>query len=804
MIESYPKDVQTLPVYPHLDEICQTLKGSESKSLVLTAQTAAGKSTAVPLALLKHFSGKIYMLEPRRLAVLNVANRVSSLLGEKPGATCGYSVHLESRVSPKTRFMVMTEAVLIRKIQSDPMLDGVSVVVIDEFHERTVHGDLLLAFLKETLSLRDDLYVLVMSATIDTSPVSSFLGTVDSNGKSVPCPVLSVPGRQFPVTVEYAEKKSLAQAVLAEIKNPGTVLVFLPGIKEIRSAQRDLEALFEQNMVTDCELMLLHSSVPFDEQKKIFDNTEGSGKKRVILSSAIAETSVTVPDVKVVIDTGWCRVNEFNQSLGTDELVTVRESMFSAEQRKGRAGRLSEGKCIRLWPQFESLSKTMLPEIMRSDLVPLVLECYEWGIRSPESLSWLDKPSDGAWAVAESLLELLGCARDGSITDAGKACLALGVHPRVACVALSGLVYGDLDLSTRVAANIGCEKTNTGLYAELLGKDLKKRIQMHCDKSALSPFFPQISTEFSTSCALLYGYPDRLALKLADEKNVFQLASGHKASVMGTDFCQHKYIIALSMDAGGQTGKIYSYEPVNAELAEAFISKRCKTVVKSYFSGKQKELKKSEYKCYGKIVLGEKRLVPSKEDFSEAVCNSVEDSGLEWLGLGDSSKRFLLRVQFYIQQGGKKAEELKSKYESLEKSSREWLLPFLSGNNSLNEQTVFDALYYWLEGEEIKKMVPEILVLTNGKKAKVKYEVQGEKIQPCMEIIIQQIFGCLSTPAIMGCNILIKMLSPARRPLQITSDLENFWQNTWPEICKEMKGRYPKHNWDYRLVSAED
>ena len=793
MIANYPKEIETLPVFPYLDDICDKLKSSESRSLVLMAQTAAGKSTALPLALLKHFSGKILMLEPRRLAVLNVASRVSSLLGEDTGKTCGYSVHLESRMSPQTRFLAMTEAVLIRKLQSDPMLEGMSVIVLDEFHERTVHGDLLLAFLNEAMSLRDDLYLLIMSATIDSRKICEYLGTDK---------LISVPGRQFPVSVEYREGKSPLQAAVDEIGTDGTVLVFLPGIKEIRSVYRDLIQHLEQKKVTDCEVMILHSSVPFSEQKKVFDSRGAGICTRIVLSSAIAETSVTVPDVKVVIDSGWCRTNSFNQGLGTDELVTVRESMFSAEQRKGRAGRLCPGKCVRLWPEFEVLPKAQLPEIMRSDLVPLVLECHEWGVKSIEGLSWLDKPSEGAWMVAENLLDMLGCIKNGTITELGKACLWLGVHPRVACVALSGLVYGDLNLSTEIAVSIGCEKSESPSYTDLVRKDLQKRIQIHCDKGNLSPFFPQISTDFSTGCALLYGYPDRLAVKVPEEKNVYQLASGHKAVLMGTDYSADDYLIALNVDAGGQTGKIFSYQAVDKSLAESYMEVHSRTFSKAYFCGKNRELKKSEYKCYGKIVLSEKKLVADKSDYGDAVCNAVAESGLEWLPLGDSSRRLLLRLQFYVQQGGRWAQELGEKYNSLQRDAREWMLPFITGANSVSEKTVFDALSYWLKGDVINKDVPELLILPNGKRAKVIYESHGEKIQPCIEIIIQQIFGCFASPKIMGCNVLLKLLSPARRPLQITSDLENFWQNTWPEICKEMKGRYPKHNWNYTI--AED
>ena len=794
---NYPEEIRALPVYPYLDSICETLLKSPSRAIVLKAETAAGKSTAMPIALLKHFSGKILMLEPRRLAVINIANRVSSLLGENLGETCGYSVHLESRNSEKTRFSVVTDAILIRKLQADPLLEGISVVVIDEFHERSVQVDLALAFLKEAMSLRDDLYVIVMSATIDIEKISTYLSSIGTDGKSVSCPLVTVPGRQFPVEIKYEDKLSVSQAVMEQSSGMGTVLVFLPGIKEIRRVQQELMELKSKYIGTDFEVLILHSSVPFDEQKRVFSLAKE--KQRVILSSAIAETSVTVPDVRIVIDSGLCRMNMYNHSLGMDELVTQRESLFAAEQRSGRAGRVAAGRCIRLWSQFEVLSKSVQPEIMRSDLVPLVLECYEWGIQNPSQLSWLDNPSEGAWKSAVKILELLGCIKDNSITELGRACLDMGLHPRLACVALSGLYHNTVDLSTEIAVKVSVEKDVGSHYADLMGRDIKNRVQNCGKKYNLLPFFPHNSTGFSTACALLYGYPDRLAVKIKSEKNLYQFPSGHKASVMGTDYCPHEYLVATKADAGVQTGKIFQFEPLDTQLAENFMLEHSETVVKAEFSQDNKTLRKTESLCYGKIILKQKKLVASRDDYADAVCNAVRENGINWLPVSDKTKVFLNRVQFYLQEAGTDGDSLSKKVAYLQDKVEDWLLPFLTGTDSVSQETVYNALWYYLDGTEIKKHVPDELVLETGRRVKVKYESNGAKIQPVVEVIIQQVFGCFTSPRIMGQPVLLRLLSPARRPLQITMDLENFWKGTWPEICREMKGRYPKHNWDYRV-----
>lgn len=381
------ENLQNLPIAPFLNTICETLENSPSRFLVLTAETAAGKSTAVPVALLKKFIGKILMLEPRRLATVALANRISDLLCEQTGNTVGYTLSLESKTSANTRLEIITEAILTRRLQNDPLLEDVNVIILDEFHERSVHSDIALAFLKETMAVRNDLFVVVMSATMDSKKIAEYLATPAT-------PVLTIPGRQFPVKIVYKDKISVKNAVLEEFKEiektpvqnersvvqtnyrTDSILVFLPGIYEISKAKTELENCIPPDKA---EICVLHSSIPLNEQKKILSPVLNSSPRRIILSSAIAETSLTVPGVTTVIDSGLVRVNKMNVALGMETLSTEKINQFSADQRAGRAGRLMSGKCVRLWNQFEPLKKELSPEILRCNLANLVLECAQWG-----------------------------------------------------------------------------------------------------------------------------------------------------------------------------------------------------------------------------------------------------------------------------------------------------------------------------------------------------------------------------------------------------------------------------------------
>ena len=826
--------LSALPIFPFLDEICDTLKSSESRFLVLTAETAAGKSTAVPVSLLEHCDGKILMLEPRRLAASAIADRLSDLIGEECGKTVGYRLHLDSKVSSSTRLEVITEAILTRRLQSDPLLEDVNVIVLDEFHERSIHSDLALAFLKETMQLRDDLFVIVMSATINYRSLSEYLGT-----EGAPAPVMQIPGRLFPVEIDYRPNVSVAQAVFDEIKNApqgcgvgskrensvcrevnrsfssvwnrqegDSIIAFLPGIYEIRKTKTELENLLS-NGSHNAEILILHSSVPVSEQRKVLSPKKDSSSRRVILSSAIAETSLTVPDVKIVVDSGLCRMNKMNVALGMEHLVTERESLFSAEQRAGRAGRLAAGLCIRLWDKNEPRIEQNPPEILRADLTQLVLECAEWGAAEIGKLDWLTPPNPSSWNAARNLLEMLECIEitknpDGSssskITEKGKAVLKLGLHPRLACVALAGGEEAVLPFTEYAGASPERK--------QIFLNDLKRRLQ------AVNA--PQGCGERAKrENSVLAGFPDRLALLSSQtppnaERAEYQFPSGRTAWLtrekLGVQTGFPKWLVAPEVDAGERMGKIYSFEEIPEEEAEKFLKNHLKSEIRTEFAGlsngsdfKNLSIQKKEVLVYGAIIIKEKKLPPSEEDFALALCDLVAKKGLDSLPLDSKIEDFLLRTEFYIKSGAKNTPELQKKFDSLAQNSEEWLRPFVK-SQKINAQDIYDALYWYLDGAEIDSKVPLQLTLANGRKRKIKYEKKADgKIQPALEIIIQQIFGCFETPKILGTPVLLKLLSPASRPLQITDDLEHFWSGAWIEICKEMKGRYPKHNWDYRI-----
>ena len=428
----------SFPITPYLSEIISDLKSSKGHTLILSAETAAGKSTVLPLALMDTFtedenslSGKILMTEPRRIAVLGVANRLAYLCNEEVGQSVGYKIHLENKTGQNTKLEVVTEAILVRMLQSDPFLEGYNVVVLDEFHERSVNTDMALAFLKETLEARDDLFVIIMSATMDMEKLKDYLGNNVS--------VKKVPGSSFPVEVIYDPKSSVEEAVLNELKiktqenDSRSILVFLPGISSIRKVEQNLKEV----LPSDTELLILHSSITIDEQKKVL-SPQACGTDRVILSSSIAETSLTVPGITSVIDSGLARVNRINTATGMTNLFTETETEFSAEQRKGRAGRVQKGRCIRLWNSIEPRIKNMSPEILRTDLSSLVLECSEHGITDLSKMDFLDKPNASSWNQALSLLKTLGLINtDGSITARGRASLTFALDPRLSGIVLS-------------------------------------------------------------------------------------------------------------------------------------------------------------------------------------------------------------------------------------------------------------------------------------------------------------------------------------------------------------------------------
>ena len=606
------------------------------------------------------------------------------------------------------------------------------------------------------------------------------------------------------------------------------ILAFLPGIREIRRAESELrESLSPGSQV---EIHVLHSSVSLSDQKKIFAPLE-PGTARVIISSAIAETSLTVPGVTCVIDSGLSRVNRLNIALGMETLVTESESEFSAEQRKGRAGRTMSGRCVRLWNKNEPRQKSMLPEILRSDITQLVLECAAWGKNLLDAEGFfLDNPSAAGIKTSVELLQNMQFLdKDLRITSRGKSALEAGVSPRLASLILFAAENPDLSDD---AVNLILKYSNYADSKPEMQKrfcdDIRQKIQRTLKAAAAlqgtngTGAAPQGTKGGQTpkapgKAALLFaGFSDRLAKKVRDSSDngsspdgriSYQFPNGHTA-ILSKDltFSQApEWLITPEVLATASGGTIFSWETLTEQEAENLINPLIHEETECFFNRDNTRISKFVYTKYGKIILSEKRLPVTKEDSALAWCSQIRNKGIESLDMSDRTKEFLVRADFYAIYSGSSRNVLSC----LEENPEEWLTPFLT-DGKLSDEVLYNALYWFLDGAEIDRNVPNQLVLPNGKKTKVTYEMNSSPhdktkliIRPVIEIIIQRIFGCFESPKVMGQPVLLKLLSPARRPLQITDDLAGFWGGSWIEICKEMKGRYPKHNWDYRVTEKE-
>ena len=481
-----------------------------------------------------------------------------------------------------------------------------------------------------------------------------------------------------------------------------------------------------------------------------------------------------------------------------EKLTTEKESEFSAEQRKGRAGRLCEGTCIRLWEKHDVRVKDFPPEILRADLVPLVLECSERGIYSVEGIDWLDSPSVAAWTESVRLLQQLGMIKkDGRITEKGKAALTLGIHPRLAGIALMAF-----DKSAGKLSREGQELLIKFSSYSCSSVELQKRFIIDLE-SRLKRCICKVSQEDSEyDFLILSGYPDRLAKRTSEagvEPAEYKFAGGRQARLYNRN--APLWLCAPDVTAGEKEAVIFDLVELEEPKINEFLEKHSE--IRQICSFTQGTLQKFEVKCFGEIVLSSKKIALSEGDYAQAWLTEIKEKGIDCLPFDAKCESLLLRAEFIEQQNlqdSEKEEDIHNNlYSRLKLNANEWLTPFLGGKNTLTASTVYDALYWYLEGAEIDRFAPEILTLENGRRCKVKYEKLAV-IQPVIEIIIQRIFGCFQTPKICGKKVLLRLLSPASRPLQVTDDLEHFWTGAWVEICKEMKGRYPKHNWDLSII----
>lgn len=813
-----------LPIEAVLPQLKEALL--HHNNAVLVAAPGAGKTTRVPLALLNEpwlANQKIIMLEPRRLAARASAKYMASILGEQIGETVGYRVKMDTRVGPNTRIEVITEGVLTRLLQTDPALEGVGIVIFDEFHERSLHADFGLALCLQSQGLlREDLKLLAMSATMQAEPVANLLGNA---------PVIHSEGRSFPVETIYLSKSYTGQieALAAQIAgealrgHDGDLMLFLPGVREIRRTETRLREL---QLGSNIQLAPLYGSLSQEEQDKAIAPSV-PGKRKIVLATSIAETSLTVEGVRVVIDCGLMRVSRYSARTGLSRLETVAVSKASADQRRGRAGRLGPGVCYRLWTEQEHyhlLDRTS-PEILEADLTPLALELAVWGITDERELEWLDCPPAPAIANARGLLQQLGALNEkGQATDHGKRMANLGIHPRLAHMVLKGQALGfghlacelaailserdmmkgstsvaNADLRVRVEALRQAEQSGRGSSTDPY---LTKQVWMQANllKQALGlRSNREDRTNDAEACGLLlaFAYPDRIALGRGTGR--FLLSNGRGAVFTELQpLSNTPYLVAPELDDHGTDSRIYLAAPINISDMLKHLNEYIHEEVEVIWDSSVQAVRAVKRQCIGAITLKE---VPIAKPDAE-VCLSVLIEGIRKEGIGvlpwTRSARQLQQRLLFMRKTDASWPDVTD--DSLLASLGEWLGPYLHGMRSrqdlerLQLNHILESMLSWNQRRMLDDYAPTHIQVPSGSRIAVDY---SDPSSPLIAVRLQEMFGLSDTPRIAGGSVplLLHLLSPAQRPVQVTRDLANFWRETYFEVKKDLKGRYPKHYW---------
>ncbi len=810
-----------LPIDALLPELLHTL--NRHTTVLLQAPPGAGKTTRVPPALLAadwRDGRKILMLEPRRLAARSAAQFMARQLGEKAGQTVGYRTRLDSQIGPDTQIEVVTEGILTRLIQQDPMLEDYAAVLFDEFHERSLHADLGLALVRESQqALREDLRILVMSATLDTAPLARVLGNA---------PVLSSEGRAFPVEVLYRPhtERFASDAVVACIhvalrEQSGSLLVFLPGAGEIHRVAERLSG----NLPADVVLAPLYGNLKSGEQDSAIQPAP-PGQRKIVLATAIAETSLTIEGVRVVIDSGQQRRAVFNPNSGMNRLVTTRVSKASAEQRKGRAGRIEPGVCYRLWSEAEqaALAEFTPPEILEADLASLVLELAQWGAREPAAVTWIDPPPLAHWNQARDLLQLLGLLNvEGAITDSGKAARLLGIHPRLARMVLRGRELGLGTTAAEIAALLG-ERDLLGPQA---GADLHDRLRLlhgeypqRVDRARLNAVRQtarqlthkndsgqSLPTPEETGRLLALAYPDRIGKRRSATGERYQLSNGKGASLPeGDPLARHEWLVAADLDGQARQARIYLAAPVLLADLEQDLPELISEREEAGWDEQRGTVLLRRVRKLGQLILSEKELgKPQPEQVQQALLQAVRSKGLDSLPWNETCRQWQARVALLRRELGHDWPDVST--QALLDSLEDWLLPFLHGMqrwadvHKLDLYNALNSLLDYAQQQQLGQLAPASLQIPTGQQVRLDYCAENG---PVLAAKLQALFGWEHTPTVAGGKIpvLIHLLSPAQRPLAVTADLHSFWRNAYPEVRKDMRGRYPKHPWPEEPLSA--
>ena len=803
------------------------------RSVLLTAQPGAGKTTRVPLALLDEpwLAGqKLIMLEPRRLAARAAATYMAASLTEPLGHTIGYRIRHESRVSTATRIEVVTEGVLTRLLQHDPSLAGYGLVIFDEFHERSLHADLGLAFARESQRLfREDLRLLVMSATLDCAAVTALLPEATT---------ISCEGRLFPVTTQYLDRpidEHLEPAVVRSIRQalalePGSLLVFLPGMAEIRRVERQLR---ESRLNPDIIIAPLHGELPQDEQEQAI-RPAPPGRRKIVLATSIAETSLTIEGVRVVIDAGLMRVPRFDPRTGLTRLDTIRVTQDAADQRRGRAGRLEPGTCYRLWinAEHQALLPRRPPEILEADLAPLALDLAEWGVRDATELSWLDPPPAGALAQARDLLRQLGAfdAQD-ALTAHGRRLAHVTVHPRLAHMMVAAVPLGlgslacdlaallserdilqggtgwrNADLRLRIEALHGNKEHLAGATINQAGCERVRRASDQWQRQLRlgSPSGKDID---QIGILLAFAYPDRVTQRLAGSEGRYRLANGRGAAFQGhQSLSQDEYLVVAQLDGTGDWARILAAAPVRLQDLERYCAAQICSVDLLEWDDRSESVRARRQRRFGQLILEDRAAhEPDQAQVTAALLTGLRRAGLAALPWTKEQQQWRARAAF-LHRVDPAWPDLSN--ESLTKNLEQWLGPFLSGLTSLAQlrridlQAPLDSLLTWQQRQELLRLAPTHITVPSGSHVRLDYE-QGDS--PVLAVRLQEMFGCQETPRIAGGTvpIMVHLLSPAGRPVQVTKDLASFWRSAYQDVKKELRGRYPRHHWPDDPLTAQ-
>lgn len=803
-----------LPIDAVLGELKSRL--AEGNAAVLVAPPGAGKTTRVPFALLDApwlGGGKILVLEPRRLAARGAAERMAKTLGERVGETVGLRARLASKVGPKGRIEVVTEGVFTRMILDDPSLESVGAVLFDEFHERSLDADLGLALaLDAQRGLRDDLRILVMSATLDGARVAGLLGEA---------PVITSEGRAYPVETRYLGRDprariedQMADAIQKALRaETGSVLAFLPGQGEIRRVEERLH-----DRLTDKSVILapLYGAMDMAAQDRAV-MPAGPGTRKVVLATSIAETSLTIEGVRVVVDCGLSRVPRYEPDAGVTRLETVRVSRASADQRRGRAGRTEAGVCYRLWdePQTQSLLPFSDPEIRSADLSGLVLDCAEWGAPDPASLAWLDPPPAAALKAAREELQLIGALdAAGRITSEGKRIRALPLPPHLARMVLAAAAMGAAEDAAMIAALL-VERGLGGRDSDLahrLSEFRRDRSRRADDMRRLAQGWARSAMEGSGKCPapasndppdpsrlLALAYPDRIA-KARGAPGQFLLANGRGASLDPTDaLARAPYLVVGEMQGAAAATRILLAARLEDSDVPDVAGDRIVERDEVTFDREAGAVRARRVRRLDAIVLSsEPRSARDSEETAACLAAGIAALGIARLPWTKAQMQLRDRVAFLRQAEGEEWPDLSDA--ALTEQAGAWLAPFLSGKTRLGDVgaddlgTALDTLLPWDLKRRLEAEAPTHFEAPTGNRHAIDYEGAGA---PALHIRVQELFGLRTHPAIANGKLplTLNLLSPAHRPIQITRDLPGFWAGSWAAVKSEMKGRYPRHPW---------